>query len=298
MPGDAFLHLSGTAGEDVRAFSEAEREYYFNLYGLDKPLGEQYFSYLTDLARGDLGRSIYYNTAVSSMILNRLPWTLFLVISAVILQTIIATILGVISALYRGNWIDQFLYFNLTLLSEIPDFILGLLILFLFAVILGLFPLAGGMSHFTTYDSQWDKIIDLLHHAFLPIITLTIAHLGGMYLLARNSVVTVLEKKYLVTARAKGLTKVRIILQHILRNAILPIITRLFLSLGSLIGGAILVENVFNYPGLGLLMREAVRLHDYPLIQGIFLVVAIFVLGANFLADLVYKRLDPRINDN
>ena len=295
MPGDAFLHLSGAAGEEVRAFSEAEREHYFNLYGLDKPLTKQYLSYLTNLAQGDLGYSIYYNTTVSNIIMRRLPWTLFLVISAVILQTGIATILGVISAFYRDSWIDQLLYFKLILLSEIPDFILGLLILFVFAVIFALFPLAGGMSHFVTHNIQWDKIIDILHHAFLPIMTLTIAHLGGMYLLARNSVVGILEKKYLVTARAKGLSKIRIIFQHILRNAMLPIITRLFLSLGSLIGGAILVENVFNYPGLGLLMREAVRLHDYPLIQGIFLVVAVLVLAANLLADLIYKRIDPRI---
>ncbi|WP_345947260.1 ABC transporter permease [Natroniella acetigena] len=294
MPGDPFLIMSETE-EDVVVLTEEQREYYFELYGLDKPITEQYVSYLGDLLRGDLGLSIYYNEDVSTIILRRLPWTLFLVISTVILRTIIGSLLGTISAWCRGNFFDQFLFFNLITISEIPAFITGLLILFVFSAMLGLFPLSGAMSHFTTYESLWEQIVDILHHAFLPIITLTLARLGGIYLLARNSVITVIQKDYLVTARAKGLSKGRILLRHILRNAMLPIVTRTFLSLGSLVGGAILVENVFNYPGLGLLMQEAVNVHDYTLIQGIFLVVALFVLVANLMADLIYKHLDPRI---
>jgi len=298
MPGDPFLNLSGDEGQEVAVFSEEQREYYFELYGLDEPIMEQYRSYIVELLQGNLGRSIYYNEAVSSIILRRLPWTLFLVISTVILRTIIGVIVGVISAWYRNGLIDQFLFFNLITLSEIPAFILGLIFLFIFAATLGLFPLSGAMEHFTNYNSQWDKIIDIFHHACLPIMTLTIARLGGMYLLSRNSVINILEKDYLVTARAKGLSKLRIILHYILKNAMLPIVTRVFLSLGSLVGGAILVENVFNYPGLGLLMQEAVTAHDYPLIQGIFLFVAFFVLAANFSADVVYKYLDPRVGDS
>jgi peptide/nickel transport system permease protein len=185
----------------------------------------------------------------------------------------------------------------LILLSEVPAFLLGLVLLFTFAAGLGLFPLSGAITHFANYSSWWEKLLDILHHAFLPVMALTIARLGGMYLLSRNSMTTVLEKDYLRTAWAKGLPQKRIIFRHALRNAMLPIVTRVFLSLGSLVGGAILVENVFAYPGLGHLMREAVMVHDYPLVQGIFLVVTICVLLANFLADLVYRKLDPRIGD-
>jgi peptide/nickel transport system permease protein len=122
------------------------------------------------------------------------------------------------------------------------------------------------------------------------------SHLGGTYLLGRNSMTTVLEKDYLRTAWAKGLPKKRIIFHHALKNALLPIVTRVFLSLGALVGGAILVENIFSYPGLGTLMRESVRVQDYPVIQGIFLVVTICVLLANFFADVVYRKIDPRVS--
>ncbi len=297
MPGDPFLYMSADEGQEVARFSEEQRQYYLAYYGLDRPVAGQYLSYMSDLLRGNLGYSLYYNEPVSTIILRRLPWTTFLVIAAVLLSTVFGTILGSISAWYREKLLDKLLFFHLILLSEVPAFLLGLLLLFTLAAGLGLFPLSGAITHFASYSSWWEKLLDILHHAFLPVMALTIARLGGMYLLARNSMTTVLEKDYLRTAWAKGLPKKRIIFRHALRNAMLPIVTRVFLSLGSLVGGAILVENVFAYPGLGHLMRRAVLVHDYPLVQGIFLVVTIFVLLANFLADLVYKKLDPRIGD-
>lgn len=171
------------------------------------------------------------------------------------------------------------------------------MILFIFAAALDLFPLSGAMSHFTGQMTLMEKATDIGAHAALPVVTLTLARLGGIYLLARNSLVTVLEKDFMVTARAKGLTKIRIFWRHALRNALLPIVTRVFMSLGALVGGAVLVENVFNYPGLGKLLRESVMVQDYPLIQGIFLLVTLAVLSANFMADLVYRRLDPRVSE-
>ena len=153
-------------------------------------------------------------------------------------------------------------------ISEIPAFLLGLVLLFTLAAGLGLFPLSGAMTHFARYTGFWDKFADIARHAALPVITLAMARTGGMYLLARNSMTTVLTKDYLRTARAKGLTPMRILARHTLRNAMLPIVTRIFLSLGGLVGGAILVENVFAYPGLGRLMREAVLVHDYPIDPG------------------------------
>jgi len=297
MPGDPFLFSSAEEGHEVTPFSEEQRRYYLEFYGLDCPVGQQYLSYLGGLLRGDLGYSLYYNEPVNVIIMRRLGWTVFLVIAAVVGSTLLGVVLGSISAWYREKWADKGLFFALILLSEIPAFLLGLVLLFTLAAGLGLFPLSGAFTHFARYDYWWQRGLDIFHHAILPVLSLTIARLGGMYLLSRNSMVTVLEKDYLRTAWAKGLPKKRIIFRHALRNALLPIVTRVFLSLGSLVGGAILVENVFAYPGLGRLMREAVMVHDYPLVQGIFLIVTIFVLSANFIADLVYRKLDPRIDD-
>ncbi|SFG07743.1 peptide/nickel transport system permease protein [Desulfotomaculum arcticum] len=298
MPGDPFLVLTSDSPEQEEiVISEEQRQFFFRYYGLDKPAGEQYLHYMGQLVKGNLGYSLYYKEPVSQIILRRLPWTAFMVIAALALSTAIGTILGCISAWYREKWPDKLLFFNLIFLSEIPAFLLGLILLFVFAAEWRLFPLSGAITHFAGYSHWWEKPVDILRHACLPVLTLTVARLGGMYLLARNSMTTVLEKEYLRTAWAKGLTGRRVIFRHALRNALLPIVTRVFLSLGSLVGGAILVENVFAYPGLGHLMREAVRIHDYPVIQGVFLVVTILVLLANFLADLVYGKLDPRIGD-
>lgn len=297
IPGDPFLVMtSQEQGEVVIRMTEEQMEYYRNLYGLNQPMHKQYVSYIFKLFKGDLGYSFCFNQYVSKIITNRLFWTFFIVLAAMILNTVISVFLGAISALYRDGPVDKSLYFSLIFISELPAFLLGLLLLLTFSAYLQIFPLSGAMTHFVEFNSWWEKALNIMHHAFLPVVSLTIAHLGGMYLLSRNSVITVLQKDYLTTARAKGLSNIRIMFRHVLRNALLPIVTRVFLRLGSLVGGAVLVENVFSYPGLGLLMREAVEARDYPLIQGIFLVVALFVLSANFVADLLYKKLDPRVN--
>lgn len=294
MPGDPFLFISSEQGQDVM-YSEEQRQMYLEHYGLNKPAGEQYLSYLQKFLGGDLGQSLYYNEAVLNLILRRFLWTFFLVITAVVISTVLGMVLGSLSAWYRESPIDKIIYFFLIIFSEIPAFLLGLILLFIFGAALGWFPLAGAVSHFKDFNSLWGKLADIMHHAVLPIIALSISRLGGTYLLGRNSVASVMKKAYVQTAKAKGITKMKIFIRHVIRNALLPVVTRVFLSLGSLVGGAILVENVFAYPGLGLLMREAVMFRDYPLIQGIFLLVTIFVLTANFLADFVYKKIDPRI---
>lgn len=295
MPGDPFTLLSTEQGE-VLSFSAEQRQYYLDYYGLNRPAGEQYLAYVVSLLQGDLGRSLYYNEPVGNIVLHRLGWTAFLVISAVLLSAFLGTILGTLSAWFRDKWLDKGLFALLIILSEVPAFLLGLVLLLIFAAALGWFPLSGAMTHFGEYASFWHKLGDILNHAFLPILALTLVNLGGMYLLARNSASTVLEKEFILTAQAKGLPRARILWHHVLRNVLLPIVTRVFLGLGALVGGAILVENVFAYPGLGYLMREAVMVRDYPLIQGIFLVVTLCVLLANWLADLIYEKIDPRLS--
>lgn len=293
MPGDPFLHLSGAAGEDVWVFTAEQQQYFLEYYGLDRPLPEQYARYLGGLLQGDLGYSYYYKDGVSQIILRRLPWTLLIVTGATFLSVFLGILLGSYSAWHRGGGQDKVLYLLLVVFSEIPAFLLGIVLLLVFAASLGLFPLSGAMTHFTGYTGM-EKYKDVALHAALPILTLALARVGGIYLLVRNTFTTVLGKDYIRTARAKGLPPYRVRYRHALKNALLPLVTRVALQLGAMVGGAVLVENVFAYPGLGRLMREAVFVRDYPLLQGIFLVLAAGVITANILADLLYRYLDPR----
>ena len=296
MPGDPFIFLSSSEGQITTTYSEEQIAKYKAYYGLDKPMVVQYTSYITNLLKGNIGYSIYYNNSVINIIGKRMLWTVSIVLAAILVSCLIGTVLGSLSAWYRDGVFDKVLYSFIIAISEIPAFIIGIVFLFILAAKLGLFPLSGGMKTFASYSCFADQITDILHHAFLPVLTLSIVRLGEFYLLSRNSMVSVLTKDYMRTARAKGLRKRRIIFRHALKNAMLPIVTRIFLSLGSVFGGAILVENVFNYPGVGHLMREAVMVRDYVLIQGIFLFVAVTVLTMNLLADIIYRRLDPRVS--
>ena len=298
MPGDPFLYISAEEGQDTAMFSEKQREYYRDFYGLDRPVVDQYLSYIGEVCTGNLGHSIYYGSSVRKLILRRLPWTLFLVLSAIALSSAGGLALGGFSATHRASWVDKFLFLLHVVLSSVPAFLIGLILLFVFAAGLRWFPLSGAITPFPAQQSFWQRLIDILQHGVLPIAALALARTAHMYLLSRGTVIGVLEKAYIRTARAKGLSKLRILLNHILRNAFPPVCTRIFMSLGTLVGGAILVENIFAYPGLGRLMRDAVLVHDYPLIQGIFLVVTILVLGANWAADWIQPKLDPRLAES
>ena len=295
MPGDPFTYLSVEDGNVNAAFSQEQIDQYKAYYGLDQPLYLQFFNYLKGLLRGDLGYSIYYKTSVTGMIAARIPWTIFIVLCSLFLSSFIGTILGAVSARLRGKPADTLTYFLMIVFSEIPSFLLGTLLLILFAAKLRWFPLSGGITAFASYNSTFSYLADLFHHAALPILTLTFAGVGNFYLLSRNSMLTVLTKDYMQTAKAKGLSKRRILFRHALRNAIAPIVARIFMSMGAMFGGAVLVENVFAYPGMGYLMREAVLARDYVLTQGIFLTIAVCVLLMNWIADLIYKKLDPRV---
>ena len=295
MPGDPFQYLSVEDGNVSTVFTEEQIEQYKEYYGLDKPLYLQFCNYITGLFKGDLGYSIYYKTSVAEMILARIPWTIFIVLCSLFLSSFIGTVLGAVSARLHEKPADKLIYFFMIIFSEIPSYLIGTLLLIFLAAKLRWFPLSGGVTAFASYSSTVDYIADLMHHAALPILTLTLAGLGGFYLLSRNSLLTVLTKDYMRMAKAKGLKKERILFRHALRNALPPIIARIFMSMGAMFGGAVLVENVFAYPGLGRLMRDAVMARDYVLTQGIFLIIAVSVLLMNWVADLTYKKLDPRV---
>ena len=296
MPGDPFTFLSSDEGSVHSSYSDEQIEKYKAYYGLDKPLLQQYIDYISNLFRGNLGYSIYFNDTVVSIISKRVVWTVGIVFVSIVISSILGVFLGAFSAWHRNNWIDKIIYSIMIIFSEIPSFLIAMLLLFVLAAGTGLFPLSGGITVFGQYENVFENIMDIVHHGFLPVLALLLCQTGGYYLLSRNSMMTVLSKDYMLTAEAKGLEDRRIIFRHGLKNAILPVITRIFMNLGTVFGGAILVENVFNYPGVGRLMRQAVMVRDYVLIQGIFLNVCILVLTMNFLADIVYRKMDPRVN--
>lgn len=295
MPGDPFLYISGEENDMTVQYSQDQLEYYREYYGLDQPILTQYFYYLREIASGDLGFSYSHRENVSTLILNRLPWTMLLVTSSMILSLVAGTLLGSYSAWRRNKWNDSMLYPLVMVISEIPAFLIGLALLVVFASTLGWFPLSGAKTHFAIYQNVWESWWDIGSHAVLPVATLTIARTGSIYLMVRNSLSTVLTKDYMRTAKAKGLKEYRIRYLHALRNALVPLITRIALQLGGLVGGAVLVENVFAYPGLGTLMTTAVAQRDYPLLQGIFLVTGTSVILGNYFAERLYHKLDPRI---
>lgn len=295
LPGDPLLRLSSDSQDVMLSVTEEQRSYYQEYYQLDLPLHRQYTEYLKGIAKLDLGSSIVNNKPVLEIIGERLPWTLLLVLSSLLLSTVVGALLGALSAFSRNSAADRIIYFKMIFLSEIPSFMLGIMMLFVFAVNLKLFPLFGAYSYYHNYASAFEHIKDIAYHAALPIITLSVSRLSGIYFLTRNSVISIMSKEFLRTAQAKGLSNSRIIVFHALRNALLPVVTRVFLSLGGMIGGTILVENVFAYPGMGTLIRETVTDRDYPLIQGLFLIVTLLTISANLISDIVYKRLDPRL---
>jgi peptide/nickel transport system permease protein len=296
MPGDPFTFLSSDEGQISITYTQEQIERYKAYYGLDKPLTVQYAIYVSNLFKGNIGYSIYYNDNVINIIWKRLPWTVSIVTAAILTSCFIGIILGSLSAWYRNTVLDSGLYAFMVTISEIPAFLIGILFLFIFAAKLGLFPLAGGMKPFAEYGSLAEKIKDIMNHAFLPVLTLSVIKISEFYLLSRNSTILILKKDYMRTAKAKGLSKKRIIFRHAFKNAMPPIVTRIFLSLGVMFGAAIIVENVFNYPGVGRLMQEAVIVRDYVLIQGIFLFVTVAVLAMNLFADIIYKKIDPRVS--
>ena len=296
MPGDPFSTTSADeVGEDIIVMTEEQHLYYINYYGLDRPLPEQFLAYMKNLMTGNLGRSIYYKMPVSDVIVLHLPWTILIVVSATVISTISGVVLGTISAKNRKKGSDRIMMTGMIAFAEIPSFLLGLILLLIFSVYLRLFPLAGAVTPFANYNGLAEQIMDISYHAFLPVLTLSLSQLTGVYLLTRNTLITVTTKDYIRTARAKGLGEKKVWIRHALRNALLPVVTRTGFTIGIMMGGVVLVENVFSYPGIGMTLRSAVVGRDYPLIQGILLVIAVSILICNLLVDKIYGKLDPRV---
>lgn len=248
--------------------------------GLDKPFIVQYGRYLGGLVQGDMGRSYLQKTEVATLIWSRLPATLLLMLGAILCELALGLTMGIIAALWRGRAVDQTLMVTSFVTVSAPQFVVSLLLLYVFAVKLGWFPI-GGYGTFA--------------HLVLPAVTLGILGSGWYSRMMRSSMIDVLRADYIRTARAKGLTRARIILRHAMPNAILPVIAMIGIDIGIFMGGIVVVESVFGWPGIGQLAWQAIQRVDIPIIMGVTLVSACAIVLGNLLADLVTPFIDPRI---
>jgi peptide/nickel transport system permease protein len=293
MPGDPVRLLARAQGLELSR--GAIRELIADL-GLNKPLFAQFWDYLGDTLRGNFGDSFIFGEPVTT-IFGRFMWpTILLVGVATVLMTVIGLFLGVRGGWNRGSKSDLASMGISLVLYSMPEFWLGMMLLVLFATTLGWFP-QGGYKSTQAGITGLDKVVDILNHMFLPTITLTLAYIGEYYLLMRSSLLDVLGEDYITAARAKGIRESQVLWRHAVRNALLPTVTLLALSFGFVIGGAITVELVFSYPGLGLLTFEALEAQDYALLQGMFLFFSAAVIVANLIADILYSYLDPRVRE-
>ncbi len=294
MPGDPITALLAPSNTQVTT-DDTTRAALEQYYGLDQPLYVQYVRYLFGIVTGDLGWSIRQQQPVSQLIASHLPWTLALTVPAILLASFVSLVAGAHAGWRRGTWVERGLIMLFTTVHTVPAFFLGALLLLLFGVQLGWLPIAGAQTPFASCANLWTAATDVIRHLLLPVAVLTLEMLGGQFLLMRNSVTTVLGEDFMLVARAKGLSARRLKYCHAARNALLPFVTALSMQLGTAVSGAIVVETLFTYPGMGLLTFQAVSVRDYPVLQGVFLVTSVAVLAANQGIDLLYARLDPRV---
>ena len=290
-PGDALAaQLQGRVPpETLEAMEEA--------YGLsDDPIWQQYLAYLGNVFRGELGVSTSaFPSPVSEVIRQALWWTLLLGGTAVIIAFLAGTILGVIAAWRRGSWADSFLPPFLQLIGSFPYFWLAMLALYFLGFQWGMFPLRHAYSDTLSPAFSWEFFSSVLYHLILPAGTIILVSVGGWLLSMRNAMISTLSEDYVTMAEAKGLPQGRVMYSYAARNAMLPNLTQFGMALGFVLGGSLITEIVFAYPGLGYKLITAVQRLDYPLMQGIFLMITFAVLVANLIVDLLYVRLDPRV---
>jgi peptide/nickel transport system permease protein len=289
-PGDAADTIASAMGGATNEIMAQIR----HTYGLDKSIPEQLFIYFRKMLQGDLGYSFYFNTPVWNLILNRVPATILLVFSSQILSVFLGVFLGVIAALKPNGILSNFITVSALVFWAAPVFWTGMMLLIIFASVFPVFPVSG-MYEISKVGGFLTRLLDIAHHLFLPMLTLALLYLALYSRLARASMMEVLNSDYIRTARAKGMSERVVIFRHALRNAILPVVTMVGLQISRVFAGAILVETVFNWPGLGRLAFDSILRRDIPTILGILFLSTAMVIVMNFLTDLSYRLIDPRI---
>lgn len=289
-PGDPAMVIAGEMGgasADVIAALRLK-------YGLDKSLFEQLFTYMSKVVTGDFGYSYYFNEPVVSLILQRFPATLYLVIAALVMSVVIGTLLGVVSARKPNGLFSQ----GVTVIAlagyAAPVFWTGLMLLLLFGSVWPILPVSG-MIDVVRPKTGFAHVLDIIQHLILPSTTLALVFIAQYSRLARVSMIDALTADYVRTARAKGLPETIVIGKHALRNTLIPIVTVAGLQFGHLFAGAVLVETVFSWPGMGRLVFDSILRRDYPTLLAVLFFSAVLVMAANIVTDLVYRLIDPRI---
>jgi len=293
LPGDP---VSALIAKNQGRISPDATEALRALFGLDQEvsLWQQYLDYWGLILHGELGVSFtYFPTPVTEVIQQALPWTIGLVGIATIISFTIGTLIGTGIGWRRGTWADSLLPIS-TFFSSVPYFWLALIAISLFSVTLGWFPASGSYDRSLVPTWSWEFIGSVIYYGFLPAMTIVISSIAGWILGMRNMMVTVSSEDYVTVAQAKGLSERAVMLGYAARNAVLPQVSSFALSLGFIVGGTLVMEIVFSYQGIGYFLFTAVAAKDYPLMQGIFLVITLAVLFANIVADFVYGVLDPR----
>lgn len=291
MPGNPLVFL---AGEDVGFMSSEEKEAILDKHGLNDSILEQYGTYIKNIFTGDFGYSYQQKRPISELLMERLPWTMLLTGLGLVLSTIIGVMFGAISAWRRGSRTDANLLTIFMFLSAMPSFWVGMILVSIFASQLGWLPVFGAESAWSNL-SGIERLIDIGKHLILPLATLILISVTSTFMIMRYSMLNVIGEDYIMMAKAKGVKEKVIKYKHAMRNALLPVATVFMLSLGFTLGGATVIETVFAYPGVGRLMFESVLSRDYPLIQATFLIITFSVVIANFLADLIYPLIDPKV---
>jgi peptide/nickel transport system permease protein len=295
------IHLAPGTPTDIQTqmnpkVSAEARDKLKRIYGLDKPLYQQYLDWLRRLVRMDFGHSFVDGRAVMEKIRDSLPITIILNVLSLFLIFVVAIPLGVLSAAKQYSLFDKLTTVFVFIGFSVPTFWLALLLMILFGVRFNLLPISGIKSLYLANPTFWNRLIDYARHLILPVFVSAFGGLAGLSRYTRSNMLEVIRQDYIRTARAKGLSERTVIYKHALRNALMPVITILGLSVPGLIGGSVIFETIFSIPGMGQLFYGSVMARDYPVIMGILFIGAILTLLGNFLADISYAIVDPRIS--
>lgn len=290
-PGDAVDVLTGEAGGASPEIVAMLREQ----FGLDQSIPMQFLNYVGNVATFNLGYSVGYNGYVAPIILERIPASLLLMFTSIVVALIVGVTFGVVSAVWRGRWIDHLINVVSVMGFALPLFWLALMLIVIFSLTLRWLP-ASGMYNVYEGLTGWAHVADVAHHMVLPVISLAVYYLAIFSRITRASMIEVFGQDYMRFAKAKGLGPARITLRHGLRNALLPIVTITGLQLGAMLGGSVVIETIFAWPGMGRLAFDAIFRRDLNLLLGILFVSSFLVIIANILTDMIYSALDPRIS--
>jgi peptide/nickel transport system permease protein len=294
MPGDPIKMMFASAGSELSLENLNALKLTFGF--IDAPIGEQYVTYLRSVFTGDLGRSIkYFPLPVTDLLGRALIWTVGLVGAATLVSFTVGTFLGVMAAWRRGTLFDTIASLAAIFSSSVPAVVVSLITLFVFGYTLGWFPSGYAADPMLDPSWSWGYISSVLYHGTLPMLTMVVVLTGGFAVTMRNNMINLLGEDYIVMGRAKGLSDRGVMLWYAARNALLPTVSALAIALGAVLGGSLVIEVVFNYPGMGNTLYQAILARDYPVIQGELLIMTAAMLAANFLVDLSYVLLDPRL---